>query len=215
MDKAYQHLRRHKVRHASTGPQTLPTWNANAGGIRAFYFKDPDGHFLEVIWFPHGKGDARWQAKSDRLFLGIDHTAITVADTDTSLAFWRDRLGLQPVGGSENYGPEQEHLNNVFGALLKITTLRAARGPGVELLEYLSPSGGRPAPGDAKCNDIWNWYVRLEFENGSQLHDQLGRQHANLISSQAVDVPDPVLNYGSAFMARDPDGHAVLSTTPR
>jgi hypothetical protein len=56
MDKAYQHLRAHKVRHASTGPQTLPLTNKAAAGIRAFYFKDPDGHNLEIIYFPDGKG---------------------------------------------------------------------------------------------------------------------------------------------------------------
>ena len=36
------------------GPQTLPDWNKNAAGIQAFYFRDPDGHFLEVLAFPAG-----------------------------------------------------------------------------------------------------------------------------------------------------------------
>src|SRR5216117_220480 len=57
MDRAYQWLRQHQVQHASTGPQRLPDWNPNAGGIQAFYFKDPDGHSLEVLQFPHGKGE--------------------------------------------------------------------------------------------------------------------------------------------------------------
>ena len=78
MDKAYQHLREHRVEHASTGPQRLPDWNAKAAGIKAFYFKDPDGHPLEVLQFPAGKGDSKWHQPSDRLFLGIDHTAIVV-----------------------------------------------------------------------------------------------------------------------------------------
>ena len=125
MDRAYARLRQHRVEHASTGPQTLPAWNENAGGIRAFYFKDPDGHPLEILAFPPGKGDARWHRADGRLFLGIDHTAIVVGDTATSLGFYRDLLGLDVVGESENYGPEQEHLNNVFGARLRITTLRA------------------------------------------------------------------------------------------
>src|SRR5687768_4765831 len=55
MDRAYALLRRHKVRHASTGPQRLPDWNTSAGGIRAFYFRDPDGHPLEILQFPEGK----------------------------------------------------------------------------------------------------------------------------------------------------------------
>ncbi len=50
------------------------------------------------------------------------------------------------AGTSENHGLEQERLNNVFGARLRITALRAARGPGVELLEYLAP---RTWPADA------------------------------------------------------------------
>lgn len=36
MDKAYEHLRRAKVKHVSTAPQTLPAWNKEAGGIKAF-----------------------------------------------------------------------------------------------------------------------------------------------------------------------------------
>src|ERR671919_677760 len=95
MDKAYQHLRVHKVKHASTGPQTIPPSNKAAAGIRAFYFKDPDGHNLEIIYFPPGKGDVRWQKAQDRLFLGIDHTAIVVSDTQRSLKFYRDFLGLK------------------------------------------------------------------------------------------------------------------------
>lgn len=137
MDKAYEHLRRHKVRHASTGPQTIPASNKAAAGIRAFYFKDPDGHNLEIIYIPPGKGDPRWQRGSGRLFVGIDHTAIVVAGTVNSLKYYRDLLGLKVVGESMNHGIEQERLNNVSGARLRITGLRAERGPGIEFLEYL------------------------------------------------------------------------------
>ena len=101
MDSAYARLRRFKVQHASTGPQLLPKTIPNAAGIRAFYFRDPDGHPLEVLQFPPDKGDPKWHAPSDRLFLGIDHTAIVVSDTRASLAFYRDVLGL-PGGGREH-----------------------------------------------------------------------------------------------------------------
>ena len=85
MDRAYGWLRAHRVAHVSSGPQTLPRWNKNAAGIQAFYFADPDGHTLELIHFPPGKGASRWQApaRCSRTpaelceFLGIDHTAIT------------------------------------------------------------------------------------------------------------------------------------------
>ena len=131
MGKAYAWLRQNKVQHASSGPQRLPDWNKNAGGIEAFYFRDPDGHNLEILHFPEGKGDPKWHRAGSDLFMGIDHTAIVVADTENSVAFYRDVLGMRIAGESENYGTEQEHLNNVHGARLRITALRAASGPGI------------------------------------------------------------------------------------
>jgi catechol 2,3-dioxygenase-like lactoylglutathione lyase family enzyme len=116
MARAFAWLRQHDITYVSPAPQRLPDWNPNAGGIEAFYFKDPDGNTLEILAFPPDKGDPKWHRPGNALFLGIDHTAIVVADTDASLAFWRDRLGMQVVGESENFGPEQERLNNVFGA---------------------------------------------------------------------------------------------------
>jgi catechol 2,3-dioxygenase-like lactoylglutathione lyase family enzyme len=162
MDAAYARLREHEVQHASTGPQTLPDWNPNAGGIKAFYFKDPDGHNLEILQFPPDKGAARWHAPSDDLFRGIDHTAIVVRDTAPSLALFQDALGLQVRGTSENYGIEQERLNNVFGARLLITSLGAPAGPAVEFLDYLAPATGRPTPLDTQANDLWSWQIRMK-----------------------------------------------------
>ena len=98
MDKAYQQLRAHKVRHASTGPQTIPVSNKAAAGICVFCFKDPDGHYLEIIYFPNGKGDPRWQNTSGKLFLGIDHTAIVVSSTERGLKYYRDLFGLRVAG---------------------------------------------------------------------------------------------------------------------
>jgi catechol 2,3-dioxygenase-like lactoylglutathione lyase family enzyme len=212
MDAAYRRLRRHKIEHASTGPQTLPEWNKAAAGIRAFYFKDPDGHVLEVIQFPADKGDPKWRKKTDRLFLGIDHTAIVVNDTEASLAYYRDRLGLRVAGTSENSGTEQEHLNNVFGARLRITTLRAAKGPGVELLEYLSPRDGRPMPRDTKANDLWHWQTRVKVGDCGEARDAVRAGRTGLVSSGAINVPADAFGPGKAFLARDPDGHAVLFT---
>ena len=63
--------------------------NKDAAGIKAFYFKDPDEHPIEILQFPDGKGDLKWHRGGDRLFLGIDHRAIMVADTDASLKFNR------------------------------------------------------------------------------------------------------------------------------
>jgi catechol 2,3-dioxygenase-like lactoylglutathione lyase family enzyme len=210
MAKAYAHLRAHRVTHASTGPQRLPDWNPNAGGIEAFYFKDPDGHPLEIIFFPKGKGDPRWQRPDAPLFMGIDHTAIVVSDTESSLKFWRDTLGLRVAGASENYGTEQEHLNNVFGARLRITGLRAAKGPGIEFLEYLAPRDGKPYPSDERANDLVHWQTQLTVAKAADAEALLRAAHAPLVSPGAVAVPES----GAGLLVRDPDGHAVELAEP-
>ncbi|MFN0152227.1 MAG: VOC family protein [bacterium] len=210
MEAAYAWLRENRVEHASTGPQLLPAWNPNAGGIEAFYFKDPDDHVLEVIRFPAGKGDPRWQRPTQQLFLGIDHTAIVVRDTEASLAFYRDRLGLRVAGESENYGTEQEHLNNVFGARLRITALRASGGPGIEFLEYLAPSDGRARPERAAANDLFHWQTTLVVSDASALAERLVSAGVPLVSPGAIAFGDGRLGFTKAIQALDPDGHAVL-----
>ncbi|MBK8096990.1 MAG: VOC family protein [Planctomycetes bacterium] len=205
MPAAYAHLRRHRVRHASSGPQRLPESIPAASGIEAFYFRDPDGHVLEVIAFPAGKGDPRWQQPQAALFLGIDHTAIVVADTDASLRFWRDAVGLQVVGGSDNHGIEQERLNAVRGARLRITTLRGSGGPGVELLEYVAPGDGRPWPSDAQASDLWHWQTQIVVTDLEQALRAVQGAKVPLVSPGIVALADG----GQALLARDGDGHAV------
>ena len=94
------------------GPQTLP---ANTGGVTAFKFRDPEGHPLELLFFPSGTGEKVWQERGALSpFLGIDHTAIAVSDPDRSRAFYAT-LGLRSRPGSENQGPGQERLDDVRG----------------------------------------------------------------------------------------------------
>ena len=186
IDKAYAAVRRAGAMPISRRPQLLPAWNPNAGGIRAVYFRDPDGHPLELIQFPPDKGEPRWQEK-DRLFLGIDHSAIAVSDTDQSVAFYRDRLGLRIAGTSDNWGIEQEGLSAVPGAHVRITTLRAGSGPGVELLHYLMPTDGRPMPADTTADDLWAEEIVLRTARAAHFGE----------------------------WRRDPDGHAVGLITDR
>ena len=226
MDKAYERLRQAKVKHVSTAPQTLPGWNKDAGGIKAFYFRDPEDHVLEIIWFPPGKGDPKWQqcaadilsaekagaASKDagsKLFLGIDHTAIVVSDTDKSLAFYRDCLGMRVAGGAENYGTEQEHLNQVFGARLRITALRAEHGPGIEFLEYITPPGGRSLPGDAKANDLVFWRTCIVANELDDFAAKLRQRQTRFVSKGVAAFPDDMWKSTRSVIVQDPDGHAL------
>ena len=209
MDRAYAWLRENRVQHVSSAPQTLPGYLKAAAGIRAFYFEDPDGHPLEILEFPSDKGEPKWHQGNEKLFLGIDHTAIVVASTSVSLAFYRDVLGFRVVGESENYGPEQEHLNNVFGARLRITSLRRTEGPGVELLEYLTPGNGRATPADEHANDLVHHQTRLVTDDIETVLKALQEKHYQLVSSGLAMLPKAEIGFRSAVIVRDPDGHPM------
>ncbi|MCI0442716.1 VOC family protein, partial [bacterium] len=169
--------------------------------------------YLEILQFPEGKGNPKWHQKTDRLFMGIDHTAIVVSDTEASLKFYRDILGMKVAGESENYGTEQEHLNNVFGARLRITALRAASGPGIEFLEYLAPRNGKPAPEELQANDLSNWQTQLIADDTEPLADQLRKNKNQFVSSGIIEVPEKQLGFSRAVIVRDPDGHAMQIIT--
>ena len=210
MDKAYEHLGQAAFQAISSAPQTIPETNEAAAGIRAFKFKDPDGHPLELLYFPPGKGAAKWHRATDKLFLGIDHSAITVGNTQRSLGFYRDLLGLRVLGSGLNSGTTQEHLDGAFGALVRVTGLRPenAQGPGLEFLQYLSPAGGRPAPSGARANDIAHVRVVLEVDDLDHLVVDLTHANVGFISPGVVTVPG--IACPRCLLVKDPDGHAVM-----
>jgi catechol 2,3-dioxygenase-like lactoylglutathione lyase family enzyme len=215
MERAYQRLRTHDVKQISPRPQTLPESIPAAAGISALYFRDPAGNALELIHYPPDKGRARWHRDTDSLFLGIDHTALAVADTEESLALYRDRLGFSVAGTSLNVGPEQERLTGVFGARVRITALRPPGGGiGIELLDYQAPSTGRPMPPDTKANDHWHWHVEARTQRPDALVQRLLDEGRPFVSPGLVDVSTSSLSLGAGAMVRGPSGHAILLTTP-
>ena len=209
MHAAYARLRKAGVQSVSNEPQVLPESNRAAAGIGAFYFRDPDGHYLELIHFPQGKGQAKWQLDAHRLFLGIDHTAIVVSKTQRSLHFYRDELGLHVVGQSDNVGIEQEHLSGVSDAHVSITSLRGASGIGIELLCYVTPTDGRAIPPDERPDDIASWQVPIEI-NASDVSNVNESLHA----TRWIPLPFPSRDAAEAQWIKDPDGHLLELVKP-
>jgi catechol 2,3-dioxygenase-like lactoylglutathione lyase family enzyme len=205
MNEAYGRVKAAHVRFVSNVPQTLPEWNREAAGISAFYFRDPDGHYLELIHFPAGKGQPKWQRPATKTFLGIDHTAIAVSDTPRSIAFYRDILHFRVAGNSENYGNEQEHLSGVFNAHVLITSLRTESGIGIELLDYVTPSSGRPIPANLHVPDVSCWQIPLEVDQGpASASDIEDLQHTHWSKLPTRDGTDR-----EASWIKDPDGHLL------
>jgi len=208
MDEAYARLARTRMRPVSASPQTLPPENPVAAGIRAVYFRDPEGHFMELLQFPPGKGDAAWHRETKQLFLGIDHSAIVSTRTDASLRFYRDVLGMHVVSESLNEGREQELLSAVPGARVHITSLRGASGPGVELLEYIAPRDGKPFP-EATGADSVHWEIALEVGSVEDTLRALRGASLGTAPAHGTDVSAMSPGLARAALVRDPDGHTV------
>jgi catechol 2,3-dioxygenase-like lactoylglutathione lyase family enzyme len=214
MEAAWAHLRKHHVRQISPRPVIIPMSNPAAAGIKAIKFRDPDGHNLELLWFPDGKGNPIWEKPGSTLFLGIDHTAMTVRSTENSIKFYRDLLGLTVAGGTLNMGTEQQHLDSLPGARARVTGLAPKMGPpGVEFLEYELPTAGRPFPTDSHPTDLWHWQTTLVVPDveatAAQVHGM-----GQMISTGVVTLPDKLLGFGKGFLVRDPDGHAIQIVSP-
>ena len=181
MDAAWRHLEGFAPGRITVGgPQLLPPRN---GGVVAVKFRDPDGHPLELLWFPPGQGRPVWHDAGPDVkrgpFLGIDHSAIAVSGTASSLRFYRS-LGFRPAARSWNQGPAQARLDGLPDAKLRVTSLRiaGASGPGLELLAYDPPGRAAPRPRRAVTTD---WVTLL-----------------------CPSVPEPLF-------LQDPDGHLLLA----
>jgi Glyoxalase/Bleomycin resistance protein/Dioxygenase superfamily len=144
--------------------------------------------YLELIHFPAGKGDQKWQKQTESLFLGIDHTAIVVTNTAISLAFYSDLLEMKLQQQSNNSGSEQEHLSGIPDAKVQISSLKASAGLGIERLEYIEPDTGRPMPIDTRLNDLWCFQTIITFKDS---------------------ISESDLAYSQGYPIQDPDGHII------
>ena len=167
---------------SNEGPQRLPP---SSGGVEAFKFRDPDGHPLELLAFSEQNMPKYWKAQSKaELFLGIDHSAISVSDSQRSIAFYQ-ALGLRVVSRSLNNGCEQALLDGLSDPDVDVTALDPPQAPPhLELLCYRSAvhDGGAAL----RPNDVAT--TRLVFESG-------GLPDAGAAGQQALI---------------DPDGHHIL-----
>jgi hypothetical protein len=123
MDAAYKILQDNNVRQISSHPITIRPSNPGAAGIKAIKFHDPERHPLELIYFPPGKGAPSWQAPSNKLFRGVDHTAMTVPSTDKGVTFYRDVLGFAVGVTTLNSGTTQEVLDGLINDTCLVTAM--------------------------------------------------------------------------------------------
>jgi hypothetical protein len=116
------------------GPVTLPQ---SSGGVTAIKLRDPEGHPLELLEFPPGSNSA-WAGSG---MMGIDHSAISVADAGTSRRFYEEH-GLVLGKRTINQGPAQVALDGLDGVEVDVLPMNpSGKPPHVELLRYRHPAG--------------------------------------------------------------------------
>lgn len=185
------------------GPVRLP---CASGGVRAFKFRDGDGHPLELLEFRPEATPAAWRRRAGPgVFLGIDHTALAVADTGRSIGFFRSSFGLMRAMQTENTGAEQSQLDALAGARVIVSSLDPAEEtPHLELLGY--ESGRRLPIGVAASNDIAATHVVVQTPDLEQTARALESGGARFVSPGVCTIGDSV----RAIMILDPDGHRFI-----
>jgi catechol 2,3-dioxygenase-like lactoylglutathione lyase family enzyme len=213
MDAAYKILQENNVQQISAQPITIPDTNPGAAGIKAIKFHDPEGHDLELLYYPPGKGEPSFRKPTSKLFLGLSHTAMTVGSTEQGVRFYRDLLGFEVGGFTLNTAATQEVLDNLFNDTCRVTEMMPASAPPhIEFLGYETPPGGRPMPVDTQANDLWHWQTSLVTKDIEAVTDRLRRAGVQFITPEVVSIPREAqaqLGFKKAVMVRDPNGHAI------
>ena len=184
---------------SSGGPQTLP---AADRGVRAFKFRDPDGHPLELLWLPPGEGREVWherRAAETTPFLGIDHCALAVSATRRSVAFYR-ALGMRPCNRTLNGGPAQARLDGLHAARVRVTRLcpASSQGPQLELLAYRPP--GRPADQPRITDAATDWMTLATLPAAPP---------SSAVEAPLAGAEAPSIDVEPHLLA-DPDGHRIV-----
>lgn len=151
------------------GAVTLPP---NAGRVTAIKFRDPEGHPLELLEFP--KGSSRvWSGAG---ILGIDHSAISVGDSEVAQGFFVER-GLKVGTSSLNRGSTQVALDGLDAVEVDVVPMIPAKsGPHVELLRYRVPRGRLLSPPLAP-NDIAASRIVWRADIDALIRDPAGHLH--------------------------------------
>ena len=183
------------------GPVTLP------GGIEAFKFRDTEGHPLELLAFPQDNGPGHWrERRGSELFLGIDHSAIAVGDTDVCKRFFETCFGLKQSEQTHNVGPAQSRMDDVADADVTVTGLAPENSPPhVEMLGY-HVGERRPVASDTQSNDIAATHFVLQTADIEPIVEALTAGSARFVSPGIITFADGT----RAIMVVDPDGHRFV-----
>jgi catechol 2,3-dioxygenase-like lactoylglutathione lyase family enzyme len=142
----------------------------------------------------------------------LSHIGLTVRDLDTSLAFWRDNVGLRELGRGV---VEWEHLDRIIGldgTQIEWAELELPGGGGafLELFAYWRPPG-IPLP-PAEMNRPGMTHICLEFDRIEQAVERLRADGYHARSRELVTIPRGAYKDFKCVYFLDPDGFTLELT---
>jgi len=130
------------------------------------------------------------------------HTGVVVKDLESSLAFYRDLLGLELVARSFEKGPYIENVVGIPGAVVEWVKLKTPDGYIVELLQYHSHPDGSPHSEAARSNRLGCSHLAFTVTDIGALIGTLTRKGFRC-NSEPQTSPDGKVRI---VYAHDPDG---------
>jgi catechol 2,3-dioxygenase-like lactoylglutathione lyase family enzyme len=176
---------------------------------RSMLIRDPDGYLLQVI--QASSPNAADAASTDRIVkVSI---GISVADTRTTLEFYRNLLGFEIGESRRATTPELRLYGLVDGELTQTAALIPGTGVSVLFSEFkLPPTATEPAnPFHWKIQDVGAPQFQLEVARLDSLLERTARAGYRFLSVGAKPIQRP---FGRFIFAVDPDGVLVEFVEP-
>ena len=137
--------------------------------------------------------------------IAADHTGITVANLERSLAFWRDVLGFELSHRPHQTGRLASEITGVPGAEISIAVLKAP-GHKIELLEYLAPPDKKRVA--LRPCDVGSMHVALAVDDLDAVLEKIAASGWKAAGEPQTLQTGP--NAGKRVVyVRDPDGTII------
>ena len=136
----------------------------------------------------------------------LDHTSITTADLERSIAFYRDVVGLPLLGRGDAAEPELSALVGLDDVKIRWAELDLGGGPILELVEYVSPTGEAL---DLRPNRPGATHLGLAVDDVVAMQRRLADAGALISEDVVVLTEEGDWNGVRSVYARDPDGVSV------
>ena len=142
--------------------------------------------------------------------IAADHTGITIANLERSLAFWRDVLGFTLSHRAHHTGALASEVTGVPGAEISIAVLKG-HGHKIELLEYLAPPDRKRV--DLRPCDVGSVHIALTVDDLDAVVRVIAQSGWKAAGQPQTLTTGPNAGKRVAYI-RDPDGTIIELMQP-